>query len=134
MSLAVGIQGKSETCFRVCMQYNDCLVLGWNSSRPPTFVKTREIALLELFCGPWLRGAFYSVCFVDLRSVDSKSLAALAFLSALGTSEALLTYCADLDAPDGLYYVNPLDDATAQMTYPPTRPPVRMRNLLETID
>ena len=40
---------------------------------------------------------------MDLRSLDSKSLATLALLSAFGAFQGLLTFCADLSAPDWLY-------------------------------
>ena len=39
------------------------------------------------------------ICFVDLRSVDSKTLAILAFLDAFGAEQSLLTYFADLSGP-----------------------------------
>ena len=36
---------------------------------------------------------------LDLRSVDSKTLATLAFLDACGAEQSLLTYFADLSGP-----------------------------------
>ena len=43
---------------------------------------------------------------MDLRSVDSKTLATLAFLDAFGAEQSLLTYFADLSGP-GLPYSFP---------------------------
>ena len=43
---------------------------------------------------------FQTFLIVDPRSVDSKSLATLALLGAFGAFQGLLTFCADLSAPD----------------------------------
>ena len=42
-------------------------------------------------------------CFVDLRSMDSKTLVTLALLDAFGTEQSLLTYFADLSGPAWRY-------------------------------
>ena len=45
-------------------------------------------------------GSIYdNFCFVDLRSVDFKTLATLAILDAFGAEQSLLTYFADLSGP-----------------------------------
>ena len=48
------------------------------------------------------------ICFVDLRSVESKSLVTLAFLGAFGAEQGLLTYFADLSGPAWLHHLEPV--------------------------
>ena len=50
--------------------------------------------------GLGFRQHFVNICAVDLRSVDSESLATLALLGVFGAFQGLLTYRADLMVPD----------------------------------
>ena len=52
---------------------------------------------------------------MDLRSVDSKTLATLAFLDAFGAEQSLLTYFADLSGP-ALQYTGPMNNHLTQQT------------------